>query len=248
VGFYVGRSPFLKHSSACIQATEEDRFASYYTNMGEYFRIERELIQRYGKGMLWVVLQDKKVVYVGPTKQYWTGCDYTAVIGLPFAEPGCVILLGGVYDIPETPGQVLLDFRDVPPTHESEGQKLPNFSTLCTIRSAANKRVIAVIGLRPTLTSNYVVPVTFIVDSGAPNSYLTKSTKHMLKGAGFPSVQAGNIAMERKLGWYQFLTGAEHYENVNILGMDLLFEGCLQMCGGSCSFTIPMPGPDKEEL
>lgn len=179
---------------------------------------------------------------------YWTGCDYTTRIGSPFEEPGLVLLLGGLYDIPEKPGTVLLDYRDVPPAHILEGQKLPRFSPLCSVRLGAHRRVIAVIGLRPTLTSNYVVPVTFIVDTGAPNSYLTESTKQMLKSAGFSTVKHENIALERQLGWFQFMTRQAHYENVNILGMDLLSESCLTLCDGTCSLRIPMPGPEKDEL
>jgi len=222
------------YSRKCLEMTPNEREITYLKNKIYYFRIEHLLLQKYGGGPQaytpWVAIQNETVIYVTDSRfdafHYSTPCDYQGVIGnTRYDERDEIILLPNIED-------VLLDpVKDIPPPHPLEGHKINyKFTPECKV-IGINRRIYVVLNLRRSdlsTNSDFSVPITFLLDTGSPTSFMKKDTFDLLQKYGFTYFRNRNtigVSIPPPLNIYEFKESSAHYHNINLLGMDFISDG-----------------------
>lgn len=172
-------------------------------------------------------------MYVGETKDFFTPCDFSTRIGDAEEE---IQLANQRPDY--RPDGTALSIPEAPPAHSKEGKKIfTPFPTECYISDEG--RLVAVVGIRPSPECHYIVPVTFIVKTDAPFSFINATHQAMLVDSGFLSVHDRVVVPTDQGNWLHIKQSPAEFANVNILGMDILSQGCLIFCKSTCKLYLP---------
>lgn len=96
-------------------------------------------------------------------------------MGNEFADFPVIVLPSE--DVPLT---VLLQDWDIPKPHANEGQYMKSFTPKLFSFHGPKQRPVLVLPMRSKIDSTLVAPVTFLVDTGAPRSFITPATVKLL--------------------------------------------------------------------
>jgi len=124
---------------------------------------------------------------------------------------------------------VLLQEPDIPTEHRFEGQPVQNFKTE-TFFHGLNERPSIVLPLRTTESEGPFYPTTFLIDTGAPGSFLTEKSikklglkadrthEHKNYGEGF------KVWIGKRHYHFYVAHRDQHWANVNLLGTNILWQ------------------------
>lgn len=196
----------------------------------------------------WILIKDNKVLSSHPSRAFVLIPEDS---NQSFSPPFFVVRCGDEWSLPPQPvlplpGQEpMMQIDQLVPPHEKELQKLPLGSFDHIYRfggTTAWSRVWITCAVSTSIPADkFEVPVTFLVDTGAPTSYLTRKYIQALN----LTQAGGSVSYLGKIKGVSILfdDAVLCKQNINILGMDLLAMSNFSMDAALGKMDIAIKDP-----